>query len=234
MAIGEYLRMIWWLVKLQWRQAKLNFSLVIIYNVLSGFRIVISAYAVAKFIELITKIIYEQPGASPNQIYFWLGLVLVVETFFITTGRYIYYVEQRMGITLGEKLYRHLSLKVYKLDQEQLESKGFSDSLGRVRSGIRDIWRTFFDLVETIPVGLGLLISLTILLLASPIAALVIIVSSIPIIVVLRQINIDAEKTYRKNEHDWRLINSSLNQLFDRRYMSEIRLLRAFKYLLED
>ena len=226
---NTYLKTFFWIIRLQWRTSKFYSIWTLAYNLARGTYLALTAYAGAQVIDLASRIVLQGADIDPKQIYFWLGITLIITIVFAAGSRYSYYSRQKMQVCLGEAFAHDLMAKVYSLSQEQLEDEEFSLQFSRAKDGAKTIWDLVVYLTLLLAISVSLLIALVVLFLASPLMALIVSISLIPIIILQWWLSASTEKLKREIDHDWRVINNSVHQLTDRRYMFEIRLLNAFK-----
>jgi ATP-binding cassette, subfamily B, bacterial len=221
---------LWWVVKLQIKTSRAYFIWIIIYSVYYGLSSILAVYIGAQFIASVTAIAFK--SGSPTDAYMWLGLLLALEILNALTNilnrLFEKRMQQKMDIVTNEMLFT----KMYELSQEQFDDQTFNTKLGRARESLSSMWRVTTELTWTLTSAVRFIVSISAIVLVSPVVGIIIILAIIPVTLVRAKQNNEIEEVYRKVEPFDRVAFRSRWMMIDPNTMPEIRLMNSFRNLL--
>ena len=227
----QYFKSLAWVIGLQWRISKPYFIWIAGRSVFEGLQPILAVYALARLIDLVSRIVLDpKADISNTQVYVWLVVLAALAIASTSLHFADYVIRRRMQRRLWIVVQELLIFKIYELSQEQFDNEAFNTKIGRARRSLRDIWRLVQDLDMGVSASITLVAALAIIIKTAPWwVAPIIILSLIPGILMRRRLNVLEEETEIKTEPDRRLAERSSWALMDPRQMIEMRLLNAFK-----
>lgn len=219
-----------WITKLQWNTSKLSFFWGIFNSAFAGLKPIAQTYALAGLFASVSAAALQK--ADPSPVYLWLLALLMLEllgqTIFnldsIARNRF----QQKMELASNE----HFFNKLYTLSQEQFDNEEFNTKLDRARDGMLRIWVANIEIYSAVTAIITFVGSITAILLASPLIGGLIIISVIPTIFLRVRQNRLRETMYRQTVSTSRVAYRTRWLLVDPNQMPEIRLMHAFKKLI--
>lgn len=226
----KYLQSLIWIVKLQWKTSRLSLAWSIVYSAFTGIRPLLSAYALAKLIAGVSAAALQR-GPS-NEVYFWLTVLLAIEL----VGQIVTNIDrlararfqQKMELVTNEQFF----LKMYELSQEQFDNEAFNTKLDRARDSLNQIWRVLDELSWAVSSIISFVGSIAAVIVVAPLIGGIIILTVIPLALLQVWQNNSREKVYKKIEPIDRVAFRSRWMLIDPSFMPEIRLMNAFKKMI--
>jgi ABC-type multidrug transport system fused ATPase/permease subunit len=226
----QYFQSILWIAKLQWQTSRFSFGWSVFNSAVTGLLPIAQAFVLANLVSSVSAAALQH--ASPTPVYVWLTLSLVLELVSLsvnTANRIIQdRFQQKMHRAISEKFF----YKMYELSQEQFDNEEFHTKLDRAQDSLHQIWRVVNEISWAASALIGLAGSIIAILVVSPIIGLIIVIATVPIVFLQVKQNILREAAYKKTEPYDRIAYRSRWMLIDPATMPEIRLMNAFKQLI--
>ncbi len=222
---------LWWALKLQFGKSKGYFAWTIVNSIYDGIGSVLFVYASAKFLAAVALIATKHTGGG--QAYLWLGIMIFLEIFGTVMGAINRLVDKKLQNQMEINLNTLFMEKMYELSQEQFDDQTFNTKLARAREAMSSMWRTISELSWMISSVVRFVSSIGAILVVAPLVGLVIIVMIIPVTMLRMYQNKFYEALNKKVEPIDRVAFRTRWMLMDPNTMPEIRLMTAFKRLIQ-
>ena len=224
---SKTIRSIVYVFKLQWRTSKLYFFWLLITRVLFGLLPVINAYAFGKLVDVVSKIATGQI-VEHSAFYFWLLVILIPNLVSLVVNVAGWRINSVFSRKISVVIVRDLILKLYELNQEQLDSQGFNVKIDRSQEAAHKITFLMGNFTELASSVIAVTASLMALVFVAPWIALMMAIAFIPDLFVRLKVNRETEKQNKQNAPTYRMVNRMRALLVNPRQMSEFRLVNAF------
>lgn len=225
------IRSFFWVIKLQFKESPFNLIWIIFYSIYNGIGSILTIYIGAKFLSSITLVALK--NSSPNSAYIWLILLLLIQIFTIVVDNLNRIIERRFQQKLELNLNYMLMTKMYELSQEQFDNEKFNIKLSRARDSIFTLWRLTIGLSQMFSSLVKFTSAIIAITLIAPVIGAIIIIATIPITFIKSRINKEYEKVNEEIEPFERVAYRTRWMMIDPITMPEIRIVNAFKHLLQ-
>ncbi len=226
----HYTKTILWIIKVQWKTSKIVIFRNFFMTFFDGLFPIATAYTSAKTFAALAAVALQR--TNPNSLYFWLVLLVLLELIQIIINNLNYIITERFEQSLGLTLYDKFYKKLYQLSQQQFDDEAFNTKVNRANESFgvsRYIFRELSGFASSI---VQFVASLSAIAFVAPVVGLISVVVAIPITIFNVRNNNRREKMYKTTDPTNRLVYRTRWLLGDPNFMAEIRLMNAFKYLL--
>lgn len=226
----KYFEPLRWLFKVMWQASRTFFAWNIVDSVIRGVSPIAYVYVAAKLTSTVSAAALS--NGDPNQVYKWLGAILALEIFRIVEGELNSLISRRSEQRIQQVTEEHFLYKMYDLSQEQYDDQAFNTKVERAKDGLSQLWRIQNNLSWLASSTISFFGSIAAIIVVSKLLGLIICVSIIPAMIVNFKLNKNRELVYKETEPIERVASRTQWMLADRAMMPEIRLMNAFKKLI--
>jgi ATP-binding cassette subfamily B protein len=219
-----------WVLKLQVQTSKFYSGWNIGWSVYDGVSSIAFTYFGAKFLGSVTSVAFGR-GKSTD-IYLWLGVMLAQAFLNVIVNKLNEIFDKRFRQKLELATNERLFNKIYELSQEQFDNQEFNTKIGRAQDSLNQIVRFVSETSWAISSLVRFVSAIGAILFVSPLVAIFIVVSVIPVTLIRIKQNRIYEDTAKKVEPIERIAYRSRWVLIDPETMPEIRVMNAFKKLV--
>jgi len=227
---NKYLGPIVWIIQMHWQASKLALIWVGFRTVFDGVVKIATAYAAAQGLASVSAVAFQKGDAGT--VYFWIFMVLLIAVIDFFVREIDSIVRMRSSDKVSVAINEHFFNKMYSLSQEQFEDQEFNTKLDRAKNGLYRLSGALNTVSHFLSSVIGLVGAMSVVILTAPLMGIIIFAATIPVIIVNKKISENMNEVYKKTEPYDRAGSKIRWILIDSLYMSEIRMMQAFKDMI--